>query len=133
MRAPGTAVLTIALLVAAGCEPVDPLVRQTPVTILRETVGTGRPAAADDLVTISYQIRLPSGQIALSADQYRFQLGHQTVIEGMEDGVTGMRVGGRRVIEIPPHKHWGRAGYGDNNDIPPGATLTAHIRLLSME
>ena len=128
MRARGTAILAMALLVAAGCEPVDPLVRETPVTILKETVGAGRPAAAEDLVTISYRILLEDGRVVLSDRGYRFVLGTGSVIGGIDDGVAGMRVTGEREILVPPQLHWGRIGYGDGA-IPPDATLSIALRL----
>ena len=43
-----------------------------------------------------------------------------------------MRVGGERTVTCPPHKHWGRNGYGDGA-VPPNTPLTLEIKLVSVE
>lgn len=125
------AVLAV-LLVTTACEPVDPTVKETPVRILHEVEGVGRPVQRDDMISINYDLRLPSGELLLSGNQFRFQVGNMAVIEGIDDAVRGMRVGGSRKVEIPPHKHWGREGYGDGA-VPHDTTLTATIYLLAIE
>ena len=121
-------VVLAGLAIAFGCEPKDPTVKQTPVKIVSETDGVGRPTTKGDLVTISYNVRLEDGRVVLSESGYRFVLGTGAVISGIDDGVVGMRITGEREILVPPHLHWGRAGYGDNV-IPPDATLQVALRL----
>ena len=53
------------------------------------------------------------------------------VIRGWDDGVAGMRVGGRRVLKIPPEYGYGRKGAG--GVIPPGASLVFEVELLDVE
>ncbi len=95
-------------------------------------VGIGRPAHADDLVTINYRVRLANGREILRDRDYRFELGRSTVITAIDEAVQGMREHGRRTVESPPNKHWGRAGYG-NGAIPPNVTLTIDIELLAID
>ncbi|MHC4217614.1 MAG: FKBP-type peptidyl-prolyl cis-trans isomerase [Planctomycetota bacterium] len=125
----------IGLVVAAplaGCEPPDTTVRETPVAIIRETVGVGRPARDNDLVTINYRILTDDGREVLSEDGYRFIMGTGAVIEGIDDAVHGMQITGERVISCPPQLHWGRGGYGAH-DVPANATLTIFVELEAID
>lgn len=127
-RSLGVAILGLLLLLPA-CGPVqDPTVRKTPVKVVTEVVGVGRPATSGDLVTIDYRIFLEDGREVLSQQGYRFVLGSDSVIKGIDDAVRGMRITGRRTIHCPPHHHWGRGGYG-NGAIPSDETLTIVIEL----
>ncbi len=129
----GTIVSALAALaLLTGCEPPDVTIKQTPIRVTSETVGIGRPAHAGDLVTINYRITLPDGREVLRNRDYRFELGRSTVITAIDEAVVGMRQHGRRIVESPPNKHWGRAGYG-NGAIPPNATLTINIELMAID
>ncbi len=133
MRVSGTIVSALAALaLLTGCEPPDVSIKQTPVRVTNETVGIGRPAHADDLVTINYRVRLANGREILRDRDYRFELGRSTVITAIDEAVQGMREHGRRTVESPPNKHWGRAGYG-NGAIPPNVTLTIDIELVEID
>lgn len=121
--------LLILLLMTACDTPVIKL-NEPPVTIQSESGGSGKQAKSGDFVVIDYRILLPDGTAVLQDDEYRFQLGQGAVIAGVDDAVLGMRTGSRRVAHCPPHRHWGRQGYGDK--IPPNTTLTLDIRLKSI-
>ncbi len=125
-------VLVIAAILTAGCEQIVVSVEETPVIVVEDKVGRGATAEPGDIVTISYQAKLESGAVALADDQYSFELGANAVIEGIDETVHGMKLGGQRIILCPPQKHWGRAGYG-NGRIPPNETLTIDIRLKSIK
>jgi FKBP-type peptidyl-prolyl cis-trans isomerase FkpA len=61
---------------------------------------------------------------------FRFKIGDNKVIQGWEQGVVGMQVGGQRRLIIPPHLGYGDRGGGP---IPPNATLLFDIELLAIE
>ncbi len=63
-------------------------------------------------------------------DPFEFPLGAGHVIEGWDRGVAGMKVGGSRVLTIPPALGYGARGVGD--DIPPNATLLFEVELLGV-
>jgi len=59
-----------------------------------------------------------------------FVVGAGEVIEGWDEGILGMKVGGRRVLTIPPEKAYGDSGAGDS--IPPNATLIFEVELVEV-
>ena len=61
---------------------------------------------------------------------FRFGLGRNQVIQGWDDGVQGMKVGGRRRLTIPPHMGYGAAGAG--GVIAPNETLVFVVDLLAV-
>ncbi len=127
-RSLGLAILGLLLLLPACRQAGDPTVKATPVKVVSESEGVGRPAESGDLVTIDYQIFLENGREVLSQTEYRFILGTGAVIDGIDDAVRGMRITGTRKILCPPHRHWGRGGYG-NGAIPKDETLTIVLEL----
>lgn len=132
MRAVRRILAFSAVLAAAACGPEDPTVKVTPISIISDTVGIGEPAKADDLVTIDYRILTDEGREVNSQQGYRFILGTGAVIEGIDDAVKGMKIAGERTIRCPPHRHWGRDGYGDDK-VPANATLTIEIKLKAID
>jgi len=123
----GLAILGLLLLPACG-PAKDPTVKETPVKIVSEREGFGRPATSGDLVTIDYGIFLEDGREVLAQKRYRFVLGSGSVIAGIDVTVLGMRIKGTRTILCPPQLHWGRGGYG-NGAIPADETLTIVVEL----
>ena len=63
-------------------------------------------------------------------DPLEFRLGVGMVIQGWDEGMQGMRVGGRRRLTIPPHKAYGDRGAG--GVIKPGATLVFVVDLVGV-
>jgi FKBP-type peptidyl-prolyl cis-trans isomerase FkpA len=64
-------------------------------------------------------------------DPLAFTIGKAEVIKGWEEGVNGMKVGGRRVLTIPPDLAYGKEGFGDL--IPPNSTLIFDIELIEVK
>jgi FKBP-type peptidyl-prolyl cis-trans isomerase len=96
-------------------------------------VGTGATAAAGDTVTVHYIGTLTNGsKFDSSYDRnlpYTFLVGAGRVIAGWDQGVPGMKVGGKRRLTIPPDLAYGSQGRGV---IPPNATLVFEIDLLAI-
>jgi FKBP-type peptidyl-prolyl cis-trans isomerase len=96
-------------------------------------VGTGATAAVGDNVTVHYVGTFTNGtKFDSSYDRnqpYPFRIGAGQVIAGWDQGVPGMKVGGKRRLTIPPDLAYGSQGRGA---IPPNATLVFEIDLLSI-
>jgi FKBP-type peptidyl-prolyl cis-trans isomerase FkpA len=96
------------------------------------TVGQGAVAAAGQKVTVHYTGWLTNGtQFDSSKDRndpFVFPLGGGRVIKGWDEGVQGMKVGGKRKLTIPPALGYGARGAG--GAIPPNATLVFEVELL---
>jgi hypothetical protein len=98
------------------------------------TPGQGTEAKSGRAVSVHYTGWLPNGEKFDSSrdrDQpFGFTLGAGEVIAGWDEGVAGMKVGGRRKLVIPPDLAYGTAGAPP--DIPPGATLVFDVELLDV-
>lgn len=101
-------------------------------------VGHGELARAGQDVTVHYTGWLyddgeQGAQFDSSKDRndpFTFALGAGMVIRGWDEGVAGMRVGGKRVLIIPPALGYGARGAG--GVIPPHATLKFEVELLAL-
>lgn len=95
--------------------------------------GDGAEAGAGQQVTVHYTGWLTDGRkFDSSRDRgspFSFRLGAGQVIRGWDQGVAGMKVGGRRRLEIPPDLGYGSRGAGP---IPPGSTLVFAVELLEV-
>lgn len=95
-------------------------------------VGEGVEAKAGDVVIVDYTGWLPNGTIFDSsvprAEPFQFRLGGGQVIKGWDEGVAGLKPGGRRLLVIPPDLGYGSRGAGGM--IPPGATLIFEVELI---
>ena len=95
--------------------------------------GSGAEATPGRRVTVHYTGWLTDGrQFDSSRDRgqpFTFNLGARQVIAGWDEGVAGMKVGGRRRLVIPPELGYGPGGAGP---IPPGATLLFNVELLDV-
>ena len=99
-----------------------------------DTEGAGTEATRGKRVSVHYTGRLDDGtKFDSSRDRnepFAFTLGVGQVIAGWDEGVSGMRVGGKRTLVIPAALGYGSRGAG--GVIPPGATLLFDVELLDV-
>jgi FKBP-type peptidyl-prolyl cis-trans isomerase len=116
----------------AAAAPVDP--GPAKLQVVDDVVGKGAEAKAGDTVRVHYTGTLMSGtKFDSSRDRgtpFDFKLGGGSVIKGWDEGVVGMRVGGKRRLVIPQDMAYGEAGSPPN--IPPKAGLKFDIELLEL-
>ncbi|HEY6720962.1 MAG TPA: FKBP-type peptidyl-prolyl cis-trans isomerase [Burkholderiales bacterium] len=98
------------------------------------SIGTGKLAIAGQRVSVHYTGWLTDGRKFDSSkdrdDPFEFSLGAGHVIRGWDEGVQGMKIGGRRKLTIPPQLGYGTHGAGEV--IPPNATLVFEVELLAV-
>lgn len=98
-------------------------------------MGQGLEALRFSVVEVHYTGRLENGEVFDSSiergEAIRFTLGTGQVIPGWEQGIQGMKSGGKRVLTIPPELAYGARGAG--GVIPPNATLTFEVELVAVE
>jgi hypothetical protein len=98
-------------------------------------VGKGQEAKSGDTVTVHYRGTLTNGtEFDASRNHgdkgFTFPLGQGRVIKGWDQGVAGMKIGGKRKLTIPPELGYGARGAGDK--IPPNSTLVFEVELLDI-
>ena len=116
-------------------ESADTRVTASGLKITELNLGDGAEAAAGHTVVVHYRGTLENGkQFDASYDRvtpFSFPLGAGRVIKGWDEGVVGMKVGGKRKLVIPPDLAYGSRGAG--GVIPPNATLTFEVELLDVQ
>ena len=104
------------------------------LTYTDDQVGTGAEATAGKTAVVHYTGWLLDGtKFDSSRDRnqpFSFPLGGGRVIRGWDEGVAGMRVGGKRTLTVPPELGYGARGAG--GVIPPNATLKFEVELLDV-
>ena len=135
MRSTLIAGVFLAMTAAVSAAPIT-----TPsgLSYTDEVVGTGPEAKAGQQVSVHYTGWLYEGgkkgkKFDSSKDRgqpFGFPLGGGQVIKGWDEGVAGMKVGGKRNLVIPPELGYGARGAG--GVIPPNATLTFDVELLGV-
>lgn len=98
-------------------------------------IGNGTMADPGLMVSVNYTGRLTTGEefdsSARAGRPLRFQLGASNIIAGWNQGIKGMRIGGKRKLTIPPDMGYGASGSGDV--IPPNATLVFEVELVAVQ
>ena len=97
--------------------------------------GAGSAAVSGKMVTVHYTGMFPNGKkFDSSVDRgqpFTFKLGVGQVIKGWDEGVSGMRIGGKRTLFIPSELGYGKKGAG--SVIPPNSELKFEVELLEVE
>jgi FKBP-type peptidyl-prolyl cis-trans isomerase len=100
-----------------------------------EVVGTGAEAVAGKLITVNYSGTLTDGTKFDSSydrgEPFLFTLGAGEVIQGWDQGFSGMKIGGKRKLTIPSSLAYGEGGIP--GAIPGGATLVFEVELLDVK
>jgi FKBP-type peptidyl-prolyl cis-trans isomerase FkpA len=142
--------LLVAMLSVSGCKAdsksstKESVMTQNVTELIKKDtlLGEGREAEAGFNVTVHYTGWLydpskPDGKgkkFDSSVDRHEpfvFFLGGGQVIQGWDEGFSGMKVGGKRTLIIPPHMGYGP--YGAGAVIPPNATLIFDVELLGIK
>lgn len=99
-------------------------------------IGTGAEAVSGKKATVTYTLWLYDGAAAeskgkmIESNQFAFALDGKAVIPGFEQGVTGMKVGGKRLVHVPSSLAYGG---GSTEKIPPNSGLVFEITLNKVE
>jgi peptidylprolyl isomerase len=129
----------IAVSVPTPAESAEPMTTASGVRFTDTKPGTGAEAKPGQTASVHYTGWLDSGgakgaKFDSSLDRgepFEFKLGAGQVIRGWDDGVAGMKVGGKRTLIIPPELGYGANGAG--GVIPPNATLIFEVELLGVK
>ncbi len=104
--------------------------------IIDEVAGTGAEATAGSTVSVNYVGTLENGKKFDSSydrnQPFSFVLGAGQVIKGWDEGVAGMKIGGKRKLVIPPTLAYGNQDVG-NGLIPANSTLIFEVELLGVQ
>jgi FKBP-type peptidyl-prolyl cis-trans isomerase FkpA len=132
------AILLAAMPTACGDSPTFPSTAPYRQTDVR--VGSGTEAISGAVVTVNYTgwlydpTKLDGKGVqfdtSLGSDPFPFTLGIGQVIQGWDQGIAGMKIGGLRRLVIPPSLAYGPVRYGP---IPPDATLVFDIELTDVQ
>jgi FKBP-type peptidyl-prolyl cis-trans isomerase len=97
-------------------------------------VGTGAEAHSGQKVKVHYTGWLTTGKkfdSSVGGPPFSFKIDNGDVIRGWDEGVAGMKVGGKRQLRIPPNLAYGEKGYP--GVIPPNSTLIFDVTLVSVQ
>jgi FKBP-type peptidyl-prolyl cis-trans isomerase len=116
----------------------SPIVNTDKLIIQDEVVGTGIEAVSGKSVTVNYTGTLTDGTVFDSntdpkfghVEPFTFSLGAGQVIQGWDQGVAGMKIGGKRKLTIPASLGYGAQSVGT---IPANSTLIFEVELLKVE
>lgn len=103
---------------------------------VEQKAGDGKEAKAGDTVSVHYTGTLTNGKKFDSSrdrnEPFRFNLGAGKVIKGWDEGVAGMKEGGKRKLIIPPDLAYGNRDVG-NGLIPANSTLIFEVELIKVK
>jgi peptidylprolyl isomerase len=129
---PASATASATAAPSSALPPSDPDAKLLQTDLV---VGKGAEAKAGDKVSVHYVGTLATGAEFDSSRKrgqpFVFTLGKGQVIRGWDQGVAGMKVGGKRKLVIPPALAYGDRGMG--SAIPPRSTLTFEVELVDIK
>ena len=117
----------------AGAEIGASQVTSSGLQITELVSGEGQEATPGTTVSVNYKGTLDNGKefdSSYGRGPFEFSLGAGMVIKGWDEGVAGMKVGGKRKLVIPPELGYGSRGIGP---IPPNSVLTFEVELLAVK
>jgi FKBP-type peptidyl-prolyl cis-trans isomerase len=136
-------VVAMGVIVVLGLRKGDKVTERMTVNINSQeklkiedlVVGSGAEAVAGKEITVHYTGTLTDGKKFDSSlgrgEPFKFTLGAGQVITGWDQGIAGMKVGGKRKLTIPSELGYGSRGAGSS--IPPNATLVFEVELLAVQ
>lgn len=120
-------------LAGDGCVEGEETTTDSGLVITDVKCGDGAELRSGDVAVAHYTGMLEDGTVfdsSVDGAPVPFEIGTGSVIEGWDEGIPGMRVGGERTLVIPPELAYGAEGYGP---IPGGATLTFEVALVDVK
>lgn len=127
--------LSLAMTSVVAQKEAKVITTKTGLKYIDEKEGTGETAKSGDTVQVHYTGRLKDGKkFDSSVDRgqpFEFPLGAGRVIKGWDEGVAGMKIGGKRKLIIPAELGYGARGAG--GVIPPNAELHFDVELLKIK
>jgi peptidylprolyl isomerase len=131
---PTTAIINQQETASTGANMGNIITTADGLQIQDQVVGTGKEAKSGDTVTVNYLGTLENGtKFDSSYDRstpFTTQIGVGQVIKGWDEGIVGMKVGGKRKLTIPPSLGYGSADMGS---IPANSTLIFEVELLDVK
>lgn len=106
---------------------------QNGLVVQDEVVGTGAEARPGDIISVNYTGKFQNGTVfdtSVGRAPFEFTLGAGQVIKGWDQGVAGMKVGGKRLLIVPPDLAYGSQDYGP---IPANSILVFEVDLLGVK
>jgi len=131
----GPSVLNLFSTNTLPMSPAEQTTAETPAAlgVADTVVGTGAEAQPGNTVTVNYVGHFTDGAVfdasANHGQPFSFVLGAGKVIAGWDQGIVGMKVGGTRVLTVPPQLGYGSADYGP---IPGNSTLIFEVQLVQV-